>query len=544
MICFKNCFMKRLSILMALTAAAFSLHAQNPILPMWEYIPDGEPYVFEDPDNPGKYRVYLYGSHDNLIDKYCGKDQVVWSAPVENLQDWRCDGIVFKSGDDILYAPDIARKKDSDGRTRYYFYPNNQAPGRNGMVAVGDRPDGPFKPINLNPDGSSCNGVLGFDPAVLVDDDGRVYGYWGFKESFAAELDPETMATVKPGTRIVSNLISGCNQEGVFRFFEASSIRKIEDKYILVYSRTTAEGEFGLPASNYNMAFAYSDNPLGPFTYGGTVIDCRGRDEDDAERTVRTAYFHGNTHGGLAEINGQWWIFFHRQTGTDQFSRQAMAAPVTVKVEKGKGGKVFISEAEYNSEGFLTEGLNPLEKSAAGWACYMTGRNGMEESFPNFTFSGSYIRPTRKDSGSHDTLQKPGTGIADQKPGTGIADQKPGTQYCPIVNNTDGSTVGYKYFNFDKLNGAEKLKISVTAVPLGVEGKIKVLIDRPYDNWGGQTIAEISIPAGLPAEMSTFETVCSNTAFLSGKKALYFVFESDTPDKSLCDFYEFQFIKQ
>ena len=29
----------------------------NPILPSWEYIPDGEPRVFGD-------RVYLYGSHD------------------------------------------------------------------------------------------------------------------------------------------------------------------------------------------------------------------------------------------------------------------------------------------------------------------------------------------------------------------------------------------------------------------------------------------------------------------------------------------------
>ena len=27
--------------------------AVNPYMPMWEHIPDGEPYVFEDPDNPG-----------------------------------------------------------------------------------------------------------------------------------------------------------------------------------------------------------------------------------------------------------------------------------------------------------------------------------------------------------------------------------------------------------------------------------------------------------------------------------------------------------
>lgn len=50
--------------------------AQNPYLPMWEYIPDGEPYVFEDPDCPGSYRVYVYGSHDSLISEYCGRSQL------------------------------------------------------------------------------------------------------------------------------------------------------------------------------------------------------------------------------------------------------------------------------------------------------------------------------------------------------------------------------------------------------------------------------------------------------------------------------------
>ena len=28
--------------------------AGNPYLPLWEHVPDGEPKVFEDPDNPGK----------------------------------------------------------------------------------------------------------------------------------------------------------------------------------------------------------------------------------------------------------------------------------------------------------------------------------------------------------------------------------------------------------------------------------------------------------------------------------------------------------
>lgn len=94
--------------------------AQNPFLPLWEYIPDTEPYVFEDPDNPGKYRVYIYGSHDSLKDAYCGREQVLWSASVDSLDNWRYEGVIFTSifdakgnwlnasGEgDILYAPDI-----------------------------------------------------------------------------------------------------------------------------------------------------------------------------------------------------------------------------------------------------------------------------------------------------------------------------------------------------------------------------------------------------------------------------------------------------
>lgn len=59
----------------SLLAVSFGMNAINPYLPLWEYIPDGEPYVWEDPDNPGKYRVYIYGSHDTEVSTYCGRNQ-------------------------------------------------------------------------------------------------------------------------------------------------------------------------------------------------------------------------------------------------------------------------------------------------------------------------------------------------------------------------------------------------------------------------------------------------------------------------------------
>ena len=127
----------------------------NPFLPLWEHIPDGEPYVFEDPDHPGKFRVYIYGSHDTLIKGYCGRELVVWSASVDSLNNWRYDGEIFSvtknakgeylyDGDlgDVLYAPDVALKVDSTGKKTYYLYPNDQIDDRNGLIAKSDRPRG------------------------------------------------------------------------------------------------------------------------------------------------------------------------------------------------------------------------------------------------------------------------------------------------------------------------------------------------------------------------------------------------------------------
>ena len=93
----------------------------NPYLPSYEYIPDGEPYVFDD-------RLYVYGSHDRFNGStYCENDYVCWSAPVSDLSDWTYEGIIFRKADHpedavhqrtCLYAPDVTKGPDG----RYYLY--------------------------------------------------------------------------------------------------------------------------------------------------------------------------------------------------------------------------------------------------------------------------------------------------------------------------------------------------------------------------------------------------------------------------------------
>ena len=509
----------------------------NPFLPMWEHIPDGEPYVFDDPDQPGKQRVYIYGSHDSRITDYCGRELVVWSAPVEDLNHWRYDGEILKvdknaKGElldsaglaDVLFAPDVALVTGPNGEKTYYLYPNDQAGGRNALMAKSNRPDGPFEVCNWNADDPNKNdGVLAFDPAVFVDDDGRVYGYWGFERSNGAELDPATMATVKPGTSVVEDMVSGKNQPGVFRFFEASSIRKIKDKYVFIYSRWTENGEFGLPDTNYTLAYAYSDHPLGPWTYGGTIIDGRGREVNEQGDTIASATVSGNTHGSICEINGQWYVFYHRQSGLNEFARQAMVAPIEVTVEEGEGGKVSISEGEYNSEGFSLDGLDPLERHSAGIACWYTGPKVAVHEWPNNVYSGSYIASSY---GTDDKMEAP-------------YDLRNNTN--EVVNNTDGSIVGYKYFNFTSTNGKDNVQLLLRLVPEGIDGTIQVMADSPWASRGGKLLGTIELKADMPGTPTELSVPLPELGQFTGKHALYFTFSSATKEKSLCRLQDFVF---
>ncbi len=502
----------------------------NPYLPLWEHIPDGEPYVFDDPDNPGKQRVYIYGSHDNLKTMYCGRDQVVWSAPVENLSQWRYDGVIlvvdknakgepFDSAKtaDVLFAPDVTFTTDSTGKKTYWLFPNDQTGFRNSLIAKSDRPNGPFEVCNWNAeDPTKVDGIYGFDPAVFVDDDGKIYGYWGFGHSYAAQIDPATMCTVMPGTQMVDGMVSGKDEPGIFRFFEASSIRKIKDKYVFIYSRFTEEGEFGLPTSNYNLAYAYSDKPLGPWTYGGTIIDGRAREKNEQGEVIASAVPDGNTHGSICEINGQWYVFYHRQTGTDEYARQAMVAPIEVKVQEGAGGKVEISEGEYNSEGFALEGLDPLECHSAGIACWLTGPKPAIHIWPNNTFFGSYVEVGY---GTESNFDEP----YDLKNNNNL-----------VVNNTDGSIVGYKYFNFTKTAGKKNVRLVLSLIPNGINGTITMMIDRPWESQGGKPLGTIKLSSDMPQTSTEMGLALPALADYTGKHAIYFVFASETKEKSIC----------
>lgn len=552
--------------------------AGNPYLPLWEHLPDGEPRVFEDPDRPGHYRIYIIGSHDLRYDSYCGPDIRMWSAPVDDLSSWRDEGPIFTyavDGEwDVMYAPDLVEIRRKDGRKEYYLYPHSRGAGREAMIARGDRPDGPFTPVNLTPDGKRTlpGSILGFDPSIYVeyvtdpsDPDYeigfRAYGYWGFQRSMAAQLDQSTMYSVRPGTEVIPYFMPAglrygelrqpdvpypCiwpgEDLGAFNFFEASSIRRIGNKYVTIYSGYSGP-DYGVGSSNSALRYAYSDSPLGPWKSGGVLVDSRAPElNSDGTRIVTTNAGH-NTHGSMEQINGQWYVFYHRPPRGFGFARQAMVAPVKVVSDErpvSEGGKVVITGydpfapegrrtvadsqgheyrgAEVTSEGFHIYGLPPSAYYSAGIACYLSDVRLQQDSWDVW------------DNGA------------------------------PVGGMRNGHIVGYKYFGFGGLdaprNGLKAFegtakgnatRFNLFLKPLTDEAfKVSVWLDGPWDNavWKGTRLGEISVPAGSAQEVTRFSLdVSAAVDGLDGKHAVYLVAEG-AGQAPLCDLIGLGFSKK
>jgi arabinoxylan arabinofuranohydrolase len=537
--------------------------AGNPYLPLWEHLPDGEPRVFEDPDHPGKYRAYIIGSHDLRFDSYCGPDIRMWSAPVDDLSSWRDDGPIFTyqiDGQwDVMYAPDLVEVKRKDGRKEYYLYPHSRGENREAMVAKASRPDGPFTPINMTEDGKRTlpGSVIGFDPAIFVEQitdpkdpdfeiGFRAYAYWGFQRSLAAELDQNTMYSVRPGRKIIDRFIPASASYGVlrdpkgttyahilpgedlgsFNFFEASSIRKVGNKYVSVYSGYSGP-EYGVNSSNSTLRYLIGDSPLGPWKSGGVLVDSRGPVLNLDGTAIVTSNAGHNTHGSLEEINGQWYVFYHRPPRGFGFARQAVVAPVIIDWDEksvAQGGSVRIRAfdpygenkmvtvkdsqgkeykgAEVTSEGFHMFGLDPYQYYSAGYAAYLSDISTMQDSWDIWD------------------------------------------NHMPVTNLQNGNITGFKYFGF---GGLKKDQFGLKAFQGTKEGnntmfnlfltpkskksfKVNVWLDGPNDNavWNGKKIGEIVVPAQSKFETTQFKIDVSKFVdHLDKKHAIYLVAEGE-----------------
>ena len=190
------------------------------------------------------------------------------------------------------------------------------------------------------------------------------------------------------------------------------------------------------------------------------------------------------------EVNGQWYVFYHRQTGRDEYSRQAMLEPIDAA--QGKDGKIFLGKITYRkgepaasrpvemtSQRPQVNGLDARQWISAGYACHLYGGKMQ-----------AYIAP--------------------------VYDQREDVS-APVKDISDGTGIGFRYLQFG-CTTPESLTVRMTAYrPV----RVKVRVDTRDGK-------EIACFGAVPGQNDY--TVPVKGAGI-GKHAVYFLFETegDTP---------------
>lgn len=445
----------------------------NPYLPSYEYIPDGEPHVFDD-------RLYIYGSHDRFGGTdYCMNDYVCWSAPLDDLSDFRYEGVIYKKSQhphcserNYLFAPDVAKGKDG----RYYLY-YSVAHSSIISVAVCDTPAGKYEYQGDIHDskghviGSSAGEYYQFDPCVFVNDDGRIFLFSGFCPNkpedeagrkyvgcHMCELEDD-MITAKSEPKIVINR----NAPDDRRYFEAPSLRKFNNRYYLIYSVRIG-----------GLHYYVSDRPDGGYEYGGRIhstsdVGINGHTSDNP------VYPNGNTHGSIVELNGKYYVFNHRLTNNSSYCRQGVAEQIYFD-ENGHISQVESTSCGLNAGPLMGKGTYP-----AYIACALMDGNIYADKEEKCR-----LTPCITQDGD-DRESEPG-------------------QYIRSIRNN--CLVGYKYFSFNQctsvtltLRGTAKGTLHIRTTEKG-EDIASIPLELNTPEW-----TKVSIPLLLNSEKSGFYLV-------------------------------------
>lgn len=448
--------------------------AFNPYLPSWEYIPDGEPYVFDG-------RVYIYGSHDYFNGPvFCMGDYVCWSAPVDDLGNWQYEGVIYKKTADplnregkmCLYAPDVT--VGPDGRYYLYYVLDKVSVV---SVAVCDTPAGQYEFYGYvhYEDGMRLGEKEGdqpqFDPGVLTEGS-KTYLYTGFcsgedqsrNGAMATVLGADMLTVIEPPVFVVPSrpYSQGSGFEG-HEYFEAASIRKHGDTYYFIYSSVVM----------HELCYATSKYPTKGFQYGGVLVSNCDYHIDTYKKPERATAYGSNNHGSMVSIAGKWYIFYHRHTNGTWFSRQGCAEEIHIQ-EDGSIPQVELTSCGLNGGPLIGKG-----EYYTYIACNLLKEK--EEQF--IVYDGVYPRV-----------------VQDGKDG----DKEPGYVACVV----DGSTIGFKYFQCENV---KRVSVKTRGYVKGVfelknalEGPVLATVPVDFSNVWEESSADAFIPDGVQALYFTF----------------------------------------
>ncbi len=446
----------------------------NPYLPNYEYIPDGEPRIFDS-------RLYIFGSHDKFKGKwFCENDYVTWSAPINDLSSWRYEGVIYRKKQDSrkgnLFAPDVIQGLDG----KYYLYYSKDDSSVI-SVAVSDKPAGKYKYLgevhykNGKIVGDDENEYFLFDPSILIDGN-RIWLYSGSSKRKTTtnikrnmigctvmELE-EDMITVKANPKPVLYGKRGWHNDS---FFEGPSARKIGDLYYLIYPVRNGSGLFYATSKFPDKGFVKRGRIHSPSDYG-----------INGHSSWNLAYSKSNNHGGLVNLNGKWFIFDHRNSDNSGFSRQGVAEQITIE----KDGS--IKQVESTSYGLNAKPLIACGTYPSYIACNLMPKKIF--GFRNFK-KAPYITQDKEDGNTS------------------------AISYITKIKN--GSTIGYKYFDFDYTLG----KISFIYRGNG-NGKIILSIDEDRKKVIGQ--ASIS-------QSENWSNVDISFKIIEGIQPLFFTYQGN-----------------
>jgi beta-xylosidase len=328
--------MKKLFFLLFLIITfLISITAQNPIVPPGVYIADPSAHVWDN----GK--LYIYGSLDESTGYYCSWRHHVLETT--DLKTWKITENVFASkgdndqvpySDALLFAPDVMYKNGT--YYMYYCMPDRDAAEG---VATSKSPTGPF----ISGQKIDLKGIEEIDPCVFVDDDGQAYYIWGQFQAKIAKLKPN-MVEIDTTT-----IITGVVNEKEHFFHEGGYMVKRKGIYYFIYADMSRANR---PTC---IGYATGNSPMGPFKYGGVIVDNSHCDPST-----------WNNHGSIVEFKGKWYVFYHRSTHNSFMMRKSCIEPISFN-EDGS-----INEVEMTSQG-AGPALNAFEKIDAERACLLFG---------------------------------------------------------------------------------------------------------------------------------------------------------------------------
>lgn len=268
-------------------------------------------------------RLYLYTGHDEYVDSTTGMygfNITEWLCySTDDMKTWTDHGSVLRPTDFKWAVGEAwaAQVVEKDGK--FYFYTTAQAgepySSKAIGVAVGDSPTGPFTDALGRPlvtDDMTDNGARGWwndiDPTVLIDGD-DAWLCWGNGTCFLAKLKPN-MIEIDGDIEVLD----------MPRYVEGPWLHKAGDTYYLTYASMGKGGE--------TISYATAPSMKGPWTPQGELTGA-------AENSF-------TIHPGIAEFNGQWYLFYHN-------------AALEIDGLKGTTGRrsVCVDTLRYDAEGLM-----------------------------------------------------------------------------------------------------------------------------------------------------------------------------------------------